>query len=130
MATEQPGFKITLEAGQDLSADQYKLVTLAIDGQVDVTGAARTNRPIGILQNKPDAAGKAAELVISGVSKAIAGEAIEEGELVSASSAVAGRVDDADTATDVIIGMALTPAAVAGTIISILLFGGAGGEVS
>ncbi len=129
MAFEDPGKTITLEAGASLASDQYKLVTLASDGQVDVTGAAAANTPIGILQNKPSAAGQAAEIMIDGISKAIAGETIAAGELVGPSTDTAGRVGDADTTADVIIGMAITGGA-AGETISVLLFGGSGGEVS
>ena len=47
---------ITLEAGQDLSTKQYKFMTLASDGQIDPTAAAG-GKAIGVLQNKPNAAG-------------------------------------------------------------------------
>ena len=129
MAFEDPGKSISFDAGANLSSDQYKLVTLASDGRVDVTGATRTNTPIGILQNKPSAAGQAAEIMVDGISKAIAGETIAAGELVGPSSDTAGRVGDADTITNVIVGMAITGGA-AGETISVLLFGGSGGEVS
>ncbi len=129
MAFEDPGKQITLEAGASLSSDQYKLVSLASDGQVDVTGATATNTPIGILQNKPSAAGTAAQIMIDGISKAIAGETIAAGELVGPSTDTAGRVGDADTTGDVIIGMAITGGD-AGETISVLLFGGSGGEIS
>jgi hypothetical protein len=62
---------ITLEAGADLSAGQYRFVTLAADGQVDLTGSAG-GTALGVLQNKPDAAGKAAVIRVVGVSKLVA----------------------------------------------------------
>ncbi len=133
MAFEDPGKTITLEAGQDLSSDQYKLVTLASDGQVDVTTSQSvgdsTDTPIGILQNKPSAAGVAAEVMVSGISKVIAGETVAIGDLITASTVADGRVDTAGASTDVIIGMAVTGGDV-GETISVLLFGGPGGEVS
>ena len=133
MAFEDQGKTITLEAGQDLSSDQYKLVTLASDGQDDVTTSQSvgdsTDTPIGILQNKPSAAGVAAEVMVSGISKVIAGETVAIGDLITASTVADGRVDTAGAPTDVIIGMAVTGGDV-GETISVLLFGGPGGEVS
>lgn len=108
---------ITLVAGADLSADQFKLVTLANDGQIDVTGNTSTNDVTGVLQNKPSAAGYAASVMMSGVSKVIAGETINEGDLLTPSAVTAGRVDVADAATNRIIGRALTAGA-AGEVIS------------
>lgn len=123
MTYEIPGQIITLPAGQDLSSDQFKLVALASDGQVDVVATTSTLAVVGVLQNKPSAAGYAAEIMVSGVTKCIAGETIDEGEYVCPSAVTAGRVDDADTATDRIIGMALTGGA-AGEYISVLLMPG------
>lgn len=117
MAYEIPGRMITLVAGADLSADQFKLVTLANDGQIDVTGNTSTNDVTGVLQNKPSAAGYAASVMMSGVSKVIAGETINEGDLLTPSAVTAGRVDVADAATNRIIGRALTAGA-AGEVIS------------
>lgn len=127
MAYEIPGMILPMEAGASLASDQFKLVTLATDGQVDVTGGASTNLPIGILQNKPSAAGQAASVMVSGVSKGICGVTLDEGNLVTASEVIDGRLDVAGTSTDVIIGMALE-AGDAGEIVAIYLFGGPGGE--
>ena len=128
MAYENPGKVITIEAGGNLSSDQYTLMVLASDGQVDQSSNTSTNTPIGVLQNKPAAAGRAATIMVSGVTKVIAGETIAIGDLVCQSSVAAGRVDTAGTSTDVIIGMATLGGAV-GETISVLLFGGPGGEI-
>ena len=65
---------ITLEAGADLSSSQYHFVELTS------TGATVTNAsgelPIGVLQNDPDAVGKAAEVAYAGVTKVVAGGAL------------------------------------------------------
>lgn len=107
MAIEIPGIVITVEAGGDLSNDQHKLVVLASDGQVDVATATSTDRPLGVLQNDPAAAGRAASVLVTGISNVICGETIAAGEMLCPSSVTAGRVDDADTATDTIVGIAL-----------------------
>lgn len=68
MAYEEALTNISLEAGQDLSAKQYFFVTQAAnDGQVDPTGDGLMAN--GVLQNNPDAAGKAATIAIAGVTK-------------------------------------------------------------
>lgn len=133
MAYEIAGFLLPYEAGADLSSDQYKLVTVATDGQIDVTTSqsvgSSVDIPVGVLQNKPGAQGEEASIMVKGVTKAIAGETIAIGELVTASTVTDGRMDDADGATDVILGMCLEGGA-AGEIITVLLFGGPGGEIS
>ena len=81
MAMEQPLFKIAgLRAGGDLSSDQFKcvkknttldqVVRCTVDGEV----------VLGILQNKPDAAGKSAEVMAAGVSKVVAGGTLAVGD--------------------------------------------------
>lgn len=108
---DQGAVDITLEAGADLSADQYKVVALATDGQIDVAAAARGDIVIGVLQNTPSAAGQAATVRVSGVSKVIAGEAVEEGAELCPDGVVAGSVTTADTSADRVFAMALSPAA-------------------
>jgi len=58
------------QANADLSAKQYFLVKRhSTEGQCALVAAA-TDIPLGILQNKPAAAGRAAEVMILGRSKA------------------------------------------------------------
>lgn len=87
MATEasQP-LKVSYPAGGDISAQQYLFVKLNGSGQV-VAIAAATDRPIGILQNKPKAAGQMAEVVVVGVSKCVAAGTIGVGANISFTSA-------------------------------------------
>lgn len=102
---------ITLEAGQDLSTKQYKFMTLASDGQIDPTAAAG-GKAIGVLQNKPNAAGKAATVTVFGVSKMVAGGNVSAGALIksdangNAVAATAATVDTSDTgaASDPVVG--------------------------
>src|SRR5712664_178464 len=68
MAFEQPGFVDgTRVAGADLSTHQFKYVKLNTSGQV-ILCAAATDKPYGILQNKP-VANQAAEVMRDGLSK-------------------------------------------------------------
>lgn len=82
MAYEEIIQSITLEADADLSASQYRFV--------DITGvhncgavAASGQRSIGVLQNKPDAANKAATVAVHGVSKVECGGSVTAGDEVT-----------------------------------------------
>ena len=82
MARELSGFKIGwYPAAEDLSSDQYHLVTLA-SGAIRRPDAAN-EKYLGILQNAP-AAGQAAEVMVEGVSKLAAGSGgLAEGDYVT-----------------------------------------------
>jgi len=67
MAYSESTTIITLPASADLSANQYRFVTVDTSGQVELTAA--DGNAVGILQNTPDAQGRAASVLISGVSK-------------------------------------------------------------
>ena len=80
MATQESLTCITLEAGADLSSDQYKLVKLSAANTIVLCSNA-TDAPVGVLQNKP-ASGQAATVCISGASKLLAGGTISAGDFV------------------------------------------------
>lgn len=112
---------VTFEAGQDLSAKQYRFVTQAADGQVDPTGDGLFAN--GILQNNPDAAGKAATVAILGLSRVVAGAAFDEGVLLSADAA--GKANTAASG-DYILAVAKQQAVADGDIVIVqLIIGGA-----
>lgn len=64
---------VSLSAGADLSAAQYKAV--AVGGTIAATSTAA----IGLLQNKPAASGRSASVAYAGRLKAYAGAAISAG---------------------------------------------------
>lgn len=107
---------ITLEAGGDLSADQWKFVTLAADGQIDVHAAA-TDMPTGVLLNNPSAAGQAAEVAVEGVVKVEASAGITVGTNVTTTAA--GLAVTA-VSTDSIVGIAMSTAGGAGELVEVL----------
>jgi hypothetical protein len=74
MAYEIPGRKFgVLPAGADLSAKQFTAVTVAaVSGVPSIVSAGAGASAHGILQNKP-ISGEAAEIMESGVSKALLG---------------------------------------------------------
>ena len=118
MAVMQSRDTRSFVAGEDLSAKQFKFVTLESDGQVDVADSAGENC-IGVLLNNPTA-GAAATVVISG--KVM----VESGGTIAAGAAVQADANgDALTAAsgDVVMGYALE-AAVDGQIMAIELIQG------
>ncbi|RVC47586.1 hypothetical protein EN781_00165 [Mesorhizobium sp. M4A.F.Ca.ET.090.04.2.1] len=68
MATESTLNTRTYPAGADLSGSQFRFVKLNTSGQVIACSAAG-ERAIGVLQNTPDAAGKAATVAVAGQTK-------------------------------------------------------------
>ena len=117
MAYDQSGsgITITLEAAADLSSNQYNFVKLDANGKVVVCVVATAGQiPIGVLQNAPDASGKAATVMIVGISKIEAGVAFDEGVLIAASdgssSADNGQAVAAD-ASDYVCGQTVTAGA-------------------
>lgn len=74
-ANEGPRQDISLDAAADLSALQYNAVKLTADKTVGVT-TAQGEQCFGILQNAPDAAGKAALVAIGGRAKALLSDTV------------------------------------------------------
>ena len=68
MATEKALQLVSFPAAADLSGKQYHIVDMESDGEVTFTTAA-TDVPVGVLQNKPAAAGRAASVAIGGITK-------------------------------------------------------------
>lgn len=102
--------KVSLVAGADLSAAQFKFVKLNSSGDV-VLAAATTDRPIGVLQNAP-LSGQEAEVLIVGGTKLVAGGSITEGAALGTTNAGAGKALTVGTDTTAyILGSAITEAA-------------------
>lgn len=128
MAYEIPGFSFTLVSAADLRTDQFHFVNIDATGKAAL--AAAGTRVAGVIQNKPNA-GHSTTLVVSGVSKVVAGGVVTAGDDVSSDST--GRaVTTVGTAQRA--GIALTSAGAAGVLISVLLMSaitvGAAGEIA
>lgn len=128
MTFQDPGVDHSFEAGTTLIAAQHLFVTLASDEAVDLAAKASTATPVGVLQNDPILADMGT-VRVSGMTKLVAGETIAAGQLITASAVTAGRCDVADATGNVILGMARTGGD-AGEVITVMLFGGPGGEIS
>jgi len=95
MPTEQPLHiayqSFTRPADTDLSTKQYYAVDLNSDGEVVVAGAGSTF--IGVLGNKPTAAGQPAEVMFSGVVPMVCGGTVN--------TAAAVKIDASDLNSDI-----------------------------
>jgi hypothetical protein len=104
--------KTTFIAGADLSEKQYHLVELD-NGTGRVTAADNaTDRPIGVLQNTPKA-GEAADVLIVGGSKVVAGGTASAGQpaFTSASGTAVTAVIGGTASTAFVVGTFIQPAA-------------------
>jgi len=118
MATSVPDNCKTFIAGADLSAKQFHFVKLSA-AQTVVACSATTDIPIGILQNKPDAAGKGAVVCMGGTSKLAAG-----GALATAGTIVATKADgraQAAVATQYPAAMTVDTAGADGDLIEVIV---------
>jgi len=86
MARESNLSNRTFIAGSDLSSDQYKFVTLAADGQIDVAASAGSLAD-GVLQNDPALAGRSATVAVGGRTKITASATIAIGANISTTAA-------------------------------------------
>jgi hypothetical protein len=119
MAVMQSRDTRTFNAGEDLSSAQFKFVTLEADGNVDLADAAG-ERAVGVLLNKPDAAGKAATVAMTGKVMVVAGGSVTAGDEIATDAS-----GDAVTAssTNIVMGYALEDA-VDGQVFAIELIQG------
>lgn len=85
MAYEEKLECISVPASGDLSSHQFKAMQLDANGRAAL--ATNASDVIGVLQNNPDAAGKAASIGVKGVTKLLAlSTAITPGDLIKPST--------------------------------------------
>jgi hypothetical protein len=115
MATEEKLSCISLNAGEDLSASQYKAVKIDSDGNAVLAGAGE--KSVGVLQDKPLDIGHAGAVGFNGITKAIAGAAITAGSEVEVGTD--GKLITLDTGVS--LGTATTSAGADGEQFSLLI---------
>ena len=81
MAYEVPGMLVTYQAAQDLSGQQFRFVKLDANGQIAPITAV-TDIPIGVLQDKPSAQGRAGAVMLDGISKVVGGANLAKADQV------------------------------------------------
>ena len=125
MAAKEVAIPITREAKADLSALQFTFV--ATDAaSVDAQGRARVGAPsgadvmcIGVLQNKPAALGRDAEVDIHGCTKVKAGAATAAG--INISTDANGKAIAATVTGTVVLAFSLIAASVVDELMEVLL---------
>lgn len=101
MSTENTLTCITFVASGDLSSYQYRFVTLNSSGQIAL--AVDNDRVLGILQDKPAAAGRAASVAVAGISKCVFGGSVTKGAAVTTN--FEGKAVAIDTSADYNLGI-------------------------
>jgi hypothetical protein len=115
----------SFKAAADQSAKQYYFLKYSAADTVAVCSAA-ADRVIGVLMNKPNAAGLAANVRILGIAPVVSdgsGTAIAVGDYVGPSSA--GKAVKKATTDYSVAGIALDASSADGTVIRVLLMPGA-----
>lgn len=124
MATEHGILDYSLPAAGDLSNRQFYPVQLTTAGRVN-TIATTLTRALGVLQDDPDAAGRACAVRVLGVSKMIvdgSGAPIYPNYMLGVNASGIGVFTT--TANQEVVAMALEQSTAAGDIISVLVMGG------
>jgi hypothetical protein len=128
MAFEDPFYcPPGLVAGADLSAQQFRFVKLNATGQVVACSVAGESA-FGVLQDKPDAAGRAASVATLGVSKVLAGATIAPNDLV-ATDAQGRAVPAVKASTNTADAGAASDPLVASHVQGVAMTGGALGQL-
>ena len=115
---------VGLEANADLSTKQWYFVKMTTTNKRVGLASVDGEAVLGVLVNKPSAAGQAAEVVMFGMVKIIAGETITAGDKIKTdASGKAGVVDLTSTGADLkdsAVGTAVIGAA-AGELATVVL---------
>lgn len=109
---------ITHKAAADLSAQQYHFVRYSAADTVNVASNAADEAMAGVLQNKPDAANRAATVAKMGETKITAGGALTVNDLITTNGS--GRAAAAASG-DHIMGRVLETAGADGDVVRMWL---------
>lgn len=121
--------KHTFVAGESLAGKRYHFVKISADNTI-VACTAVTDVPIGVLQSNP-AAGQEAEVVISGITKVIADEALTAGAAIGTSADAQAQVVVVGTETTVyLVGRVIAGAGAAGRVATAVIDCAAAGRAA
>jgi hypothetical protein len=113
------GNVVSFKAESNLSAKQYHGVRLTAANTAGTSSIAGTDRILGVLVNKPSAAGVPADVQIDGVAKVITSIAVSAGDLlICGTDAKFAKIAAADLANSFIAAQALEASTADGDIIS------------
>jgi hypothetical protein len=119
MATELQIFDHTFKAGADLTGLQFRICKFGANAREVIPSVVATTKPLGVLQDKPSAIGRAVAVRLIGISKVVAGAAVAIHSNIASDGS--GRGIASVTAGDYCIGVNLEAAAAAGDIITVLI---------
>ena len=125
VAYEIDTLDITMLAARDLSSYQYCFVKVSADNTVDYATAG-TDKILGILQNKPAAAGDSARVRVFGVSRLVCVDtSVSYGDWVTATDNASYKGQGVATTTgkDVVPGFCLQGADTAHEVAVVMLSG-------
>ena len=103
---------ISIDAYADYSTKQHYLFYVdATAGRARIVGAAGA-KSVGVMMNKPSAAGMSAQIAVGGVVPCVAGGTVTQGDLITAdangkgvtATAAYTNTNDAGSTTDALIG--------------------------
>ena len=113
MAQQVPGFSNGIcKANADLSTHQFKFMKVSGDFTVDLN-TTNAGNCLGVLQDKPNAAGVPANVMVDGVTKVKLGATLTAGAEVMSNAS----------------GVAVAATGVNAVVMGVLLEGGASGEI-
>ena len=104
---QKPIHTESFKADADLSSKQFYFVKMTANPREVGVCSGTTDKPIGVLLNKPDAAGKAAEVMIMGRTKVSSDAALNEAAAIGTSAdgqAVAKTVTTGGDSTHYVVG--------------------------
>lgn len=115
-------FSVTRPAARDLSSYQYCAAYIDSDGNIDYCDVSNNEDVLGILENKPAAAGEEAQVAVLGTCLFKTGGAISINDLLQSNSSYVAAAVTADKAR--YFAQALEAATASGDYIEVLLMGG------
>jgi len=121
MAIVKPGQVYSVEAGEDLRTDQYKLVSIEVGTGKLVVSVGTVLSPLGVLQNKPNVGQAATVWGLGSVSKVVLGDGITAGDDVGNSANGDPGTARPSATGHRIVGTALTSGTTTGELISIFI---------
>lgn len=110
---------ISVPASADLSSNQFYFMQINSSGQLVAPSSAHVDVD-GVLQDKPNAQGRAGDLAVAGVTKVVAGGSVSIGDYVTNDNTGKGVTATSGQKAH---GRALTASTGSGQIISVLLGG-------
>lgn len=111
-------FTLSAKAAGDLSANQYQFVRWSDADTVNISSHDAAEDWVGVLQNKPNAAGRSATVQYAGETKIMASGNLTVNDLITTNGS--GRATAA-TSGDMVMGRVLETAGADGDIVRMLI---------